>query len=164
VSAERTVQFGPAVAADARALSDLVRTAKAAWGYPADWMRAWAGQFEITPDELAQLWVRVARVDGRAIGFVALDVRGPAEITHLWVSPGCQRRGVGRRLLAAAIEEARRRRLPSLAIDSDPNAAAFYEACGARVIGSRPAPMPGAPERALPRLQIDLASGPSPQA
>jgi GNAT superfamily N-acetyltransferase len=156
VSAEGTVEFGPAVAADARALSDLARTAKAAWGYPADWMRAWSGQFEITPGELAQLWVHVARVDGRAIGFVALDARGPAEISHLWVSPECQRRGIGRRLLAAAVQEALRRRLPSLAIDSDPNAVAFYEACGARCVGSQPAPMPGARERMLPRLQIDL--------
>jgi GNAT superfamily N-acetyltransferase len=164
VSEERTVELGPASAADARALSELARVAKAAWGYPVEWMQAWADQFEITPDVLVQLWVCVARVDGCAIGFVALDVRDPAEIAHLWVLPDRQRRGIGRRLLAAAIDEARRRRLPSLEIDSDPNAVVFYEACGARRVGSRPAPMPGAPDRVLPRLRLDLAGGPSPLA
>jgi GNAT superfamily N-acetyltransferase len=142
-------------------LSELARAAKAAWGYPDDWMQAWADQFEITPDEFAQLWVCVARIDGRAIGFVALDVRGPAEIAHLWVLPDYHGRGIGRRLLAAAVDEARRRRITSLEIESDPNAIAFYEACGAHRIGSRAAPMPGAPERVLPRLRLDLVSGPS---
>lgn len=160
MSKASAVQFGPAAAADASALSELARAAKAAWGYPADWMQAWADQFVVTPDELAQLWVFVARIDGRAIGFVALELRGPAELVHLWVLPDWQGRGIGRRLLAAAIDEARRRRLSSLEIDSDPNAVAFYEACGARRVGSRAAPMPGAPDRVLPRLRIDLTSGP----
>jgi GNAT superfamily N-acetyltransferase len=163
VSEGRAVELGPAVAAEARALSELARATKAAWGYPAEWMQAWADQFEITPDVLARLWVYVARVDGRAIGFVALDARDPAEIAHLWVLPDYQGRGIGRRLLVAVIDEARRRRLSSLDIESDPNAVAFYEACGARHVGSRAAPMPGEPDRVLPRLRLDVPIDPEAQ-
>jgi predicted N-acetyltransferase YhbS len=73
------------------------------------------------------------------------------------VRPEAQRRGIGRRLLGAAVDAARGRGLTALRIESDPNAAAFYESCGARRVGERAAPMPGAPDRVLPLLAIDLA-------
>jgi ribosomal protein S18 acetylase RimI-like enzyme len=151
--------FGPASPADAHELSALARAAKAHWGYPDAWMRDWAPQFEITPELIAECWTCVARAGGRALGFAFVD-GGHSELVHLWVSPEAQRLGIGRRLLGAAVDAARSRGLTALRIESDPNAAAFYESCGARRVGERAAPMPGAPDRVLPILRIDLAAAP----
>jgi GNAT superfamily N-acetyltransferase len=148
--------LGPATAAEARELSAIAHAAKAHWGYPEAWMRDWATQFEITPELIARCWTCVSRIDGRAIGFAVVD-DGPSELVHLWVRPEAQRRGIGRRLLGAAVDAARSRGLTALRIESDPNATAFYESCGARRVGERAAPMPGAPDRVLPLLAIDLA-------
>jgi GNAT superfamily N-acetyltransferase len=148
--------LGPATDPEAHELSAIARAAKAHWGYPEAWMRHWAAQFEITPELIARCWTCVARNDGRAIGFAVVD-DGPSELVHLWVRPEAQRRGIGRRLLGAAVDAARGRGLTALRIESDPNAAAFYESCGARRVGERAAPMPGAPDRVLPLLAIDLA-------
>lgn len=152
--------LGPATAADARELSALARAAKAHWGYPEPWMQDWAAQFDITPELIADCWTCVARAGDRAIGFAVLDT-DRSELVHLWVLPEAQRSGVGRRLLAAAVDEARNRGLAALRIESDPNAAAFYESCGARKISERAAPMPGALERVLPLLVIDVAGAPA---
>jgi ribosomal protein S18 acetylase RimI-like enzyme len=152
--------LGPATAADARELSALARAAKAHWGYPETWLLQWSGQFEITPELIAKCWTRVARAEGRALGFAVVD-DDQSELVHLWVLPQAQRRGIGQRLLAAAVDAARRRGLAALRIESDPNAAAFYESCGARKVSERAAPMPGALERVLPLLVIDVAGAPA---
>lgn len=152
--------FGPATVAEVGELSALARAAKAHWGYPETWMLEWAGQFEITPNLLARDWTCVARDGNRALGFAVVDDE-QSELVHLWVLPEAQRRGIGRHLLAAAVDEARKRGLAALRIESDPNAAVFYESCGARRVGERTAPMPGMPERVLPIMVIDLAGSPA---
>jgi len=52
----------------------------------------------------------VCEVNGRVVGCCALEIlwRDMAEIRSLAVEPACQGQGVGKRLVAAAIEEARR--------------------------------------------------------
>jgi len=63
----------------------------------------------------ARIAASIAEANGRKVGFVRLDC-GPdhvAEIT-LVVAPECRRRGHGRQMFAAALQEARRRHLRSL--------------------------------------------------
>jgi len=91
--------------------------------------------------------VLVAEVDGDVAGYVKL--RHPTElpasrhvllVNGLAVDPDVQRRGVGRALLLAAIEEARRRgarRLTLNVLGTNPGALALYAACGFAVEGVR---------------------------
>ena len=43
------VSLRPATGDDADTLTDLAHRAKAHWGYPANWMRAWDAQLTILP-------------------------------------------------------------------------------------------------------------------
>lgn len=76
----------------------------------------------------------VAEVDGQAVGNAQLTQWGQrGEIGSLVVAPDYRRRGIGRQLLAALIEEAERRGLDPLEIhasEDDPFLVEFYEQMG----------------------------------
>jgi predicted N-acetyltransferase YhbS len=73
----------------------------------------------------------------------------------MFVEPAAMRRGVGAALMRAVCAEARARGAARLSILADPNAAAFYEACGARFV--RDDPSDAVPGRTLPRYTLELA-------
>ena len=85
---------------------------------------------------------------------------GPSEepdtldLDKLFVEPQRIRTGIGRALIAHAINEARRRGATRLTILSDPYAAGFYERNGARLIGE--APSDAIPGRSVPLYEIKL--------
>lgn len=144
-----------AVPDEAETLSEVARTAKASWGYQADWLWAWRDELTITPGFIATHPVFVAVADDSVAGIVALELSaGTACLEHLWVVPGHQRQGIGKALVRHAIGEAARNGARMVRVLSDPHAVDFYTALGARLTGSRPAPMPGAPDRALPVLEL----------
>ena len=147
----------PARAADARQLSMVAFEAKAFWGDDLAWMEAWRPQLTLTAADLDRMIVRVAEQVETIVGFGAVDrPRGEWELAHLWVKPDYMRRGLGRRLLDALALAARQAGARSLRIESDPRAEAFYLGAGAARTGAIPAPMPGAPLRVLPVLQLAL--------
>lgn len=144
-----------AVPADAPALSAIAREAKAVWGYDPAWINIWGPQLTIDVAAIEDMDMRVADVDGDPAGFVALAHDGPRmEIAHLWVRPRFARRGIGQRLLRSALAIARQRGARSVRVESDPHAERFYRNAGAVRVGAIPAPMPGAPERVLPVLEL----------
>ena len=137
---------------DAACLTALARRAKASWEYPAAWLDQWAAELAFEPAYLSAHRVRVAESGGLVVGVAALEPR-PAgwEIERLWVDPAAQRLGIGRALVDDALAHAARHG-GRVTVLSDPQAEPFYVRLGAIRIGTEPAPMPGAPERALPRL------------
>ena len=70
-----------------------------------------------------------------------------------WVQPRHMRAGIGTALFRHAIETARAMGAASLEIESDPNAAGFYERMGARRVGTVPSKPAG---RELPVLTMRL--------
>jgi ribosomal protein S18 acetylase RimI-like enzyme len=160
-SDEAAAGLRAATPADAPAATALAHLAKAHWGYPPEWMQAWAAELAVSAGYLERHRAWCAESTGRLVGFCALE-EAPAgwELASLWVDPGWQGLGVGRALAACALEEARRLR-PDWAVRvvADPNAVGFYERLGGRRVGALPAPMPGAGERVLPVLSFE---GPRP--
>lgn len=148
----------PATAGDLPAMAVIARAAKASWGYDAALVAQWAPELVPTARSL-QAWptfVAVSPTDG-PVGFCQLDLTTlPFELAHLWVHPSWQRRGVGRALLAAALQAAAERGGTEVTVESDPNAERFYLAMGGQRIGARPAPIPGSPGRMLPRLSLPV--------
>ena len=144
--------------ADAVGLSQIAAASKAHWGYPPAWLERWRTALTIAPADLTRWTVRVATdAEGRLLGFVAMSAAQPRwEVEHLWVHPRAMGQGIGRLLLRYALREAHAAGAIGLAIDADPHAADFYLHCGAQPVGAVPAPMPGAPDRMLPRLCIDV--------
>jgi GNAT superfamily N-acetyltransferase len=149
----------PARIEEAPALSKLCVRSKASWGYDEVFMALARVTLEVSPQQIAAggVWVATA-ADGSVAGVVAL---GPAEqpntldLDKLFVEPQQIRTGVGRALIAHAIDEARRRGAERLTILADPNAAGFYERNGARRIGE--APSDAIPGRSVPFYEIKLA-------
>jgi ribosomal protein S18 acetylase RimI-like enzyme len=141
--------------ADAPALTGVARRAKASWGYPAEWMALWENDLTLTPAYISAHAVFVAGDATRIAGLCALEVNGrQASISHLWIEPDCQRRGIGRALVARALEQARAAGAVVVELLADPFAEAFYLRLGAVRTGAIAAPMPGAPDRQLPRLEL----------
>ena len=137
-------------------LSELCVRSKAAWGYDEAFMALARVALEVRPEqiELGDVWVATA-ADGSPAGVVAL---GPSEepdtldLDKLFIEPERIRTGVGRALIAHAIDEARHRGAKRLTILADPYAAGFYERNGARRIGE--APSDAIPSRSLPLYEL----------
>jgi len=87
--------------------------------------------------ERGDMEVLVARSEGRAVGVAVLAFRINvsasglfASIEDLYVGPEARRQGVGRALIEAAEERCRARGVSYVEVQTDNEAAAFYEAAG----------------------------------
>jgi len=142
---------------DAERLTEIARSAKASWGYPAEWLAAWEDELSFTPEFIAESPVFVAENAAGVVGVVAFVVEGDrASLEHFWIDPAEQRQGIGRALFEGALKDAAEQGCRLVEVVSDPYALAFYERLGGRRVVDEPAAMPGAPERMLPVLHFRL--------
>ncbi|XXX74451.1 GNAT family N-acetyltransferase [Sorangium sp. So ce134] len=147
----------PARPGEAELLSALALRSKAHWGYTPEFLEACRAEISISPAYVAQHPTFVLVRGDEPLGFYTLEAVSSteAELGHLFVEPAEIGRGLGRALLAHAREEAQGRGYRALVIQGDPNAARFYEACGARRVGERRSG--SIPGRMLPLFEIDLS-------
>jgi GNAT superfamily N-acetyltransferase len=151
------IQIRRASPGEAGVLSDLACRAKAHWGYPAEWLRQWSADLTITPEYVSAHSTFVAVNAGTPVGVCAIELRGgEASLEHVWIAPEFHGRGIGRSLVALALDTAAHAGAARVEVASDPFAEAFYVRLGARRVRDVPAPMPGAPGRALPVLEFVL--------
>lgn len=155
----RDVILRSGLPADAAAASAVAQRAKGSWGYPAEWLERWSRALTICPEALTDDRSVVAVCSGVLAGVCVLGFHDDrSSLEHLWVDPPHQQRGIGvammRRALGLVARAGRRR----LLVESDPSAEGFYRRAGAVRIGETPAPMPGAPDRVLPLLALDVAA------
>lgn len=150
----------PAVEGDLAALSALAFDAKSHWGYAPDVMHGWRDQLQISATDLAAMRIGVAVADGTICGFYALLPGEQAwALEHLWVAPRSMRRGIGRALLAHALDVAFGRGASVVTADADPHAEAIYCANGAVRVGVVAAPIAGDAARVRPQLVFTAARG-----
>jgi predicted N-acetyltransferase YhbS len=147
------VNIRPAQGHEAEALTAIAVEAKAYWGYPAATLESWRLELTVSTQTIASRPTFVALIGEEIAGFYTLS---PSHRTwgldHLWVLPRFMERGIGRALVAHALETAARGGASSVTVDADPNAESFYLACGAARCGEVPAPIPGEPARVRPQL------------
>ena len=138
-------------------LSELCLRSKAVWGYNEEFLEACRGELSFDQRDLHLTPIAVAEHGGKLVGVAQVKVIGnQADLLKLFVEPSALRRGVGRTLLAWAINVARENGATRLVIDSDPGAAPFYRRMGAYDVGgARSGSIPG---RMLPKLAISQAS------
>lgn len=89
---------------------------------------------------LTGVWLHLARIDGQPAGFaLARAIMDEAELLLLAVPPAARRRGVGRAMLDAVADEARRRGAIQLHLEMRDNndAIALYAGAGFVEIGRR---------------------------
>ena len=108
-------------------LEDLQRRASLALEEYREALEANPDAIALPPDQVARGDVLVAEIDGSVAGFAALE---EGELDGLFVEPSCWRQGIGSALVAAAVNEARRRGRSLTTVVAGPSARAFYEKCG----------------------------------
>src|SRR6267143_1520343 len=139
---DRRMNIRPAQGHEAEALSALALKAKASWGYAADTIELWKQDLSISTDAITSRPTFVAAVGDEIVGFYSLLPSNHSwKLDHLWVLPQFMDRGIGRALVAHALETAARGGACSVTVDADPNA-------------EIPAPIPGQPERVRPQLAL----------
>lgn len=148
------IEIRRATPSDSVRATELARSAKAHWGYPPEWLEAWRDDLVVTAEGIERHATFVASMEGEIVGVCQLQQSDDhTMLEHVWVDPTRHRQGVGR----ALVEHARGQARGVIAIVADPNAEEFYTKLGARRVGEVPAPMPGAPSRALPLMELDSA-------
>jgi len=153
LSISRGLSIRPAQGHEAEALSALALKAKAYWGYPADTIELWRQDLSVSSDTITSRPTFVAAIGDKIAGFYSLVPSNHSwKLDHLWVLPQFMDRGIGRALVAHALEAALRGGASRVTVDADPNAESFYLACGADRCGEIPAPIPGQPKRVRPQL------------
>lgn len=150
-----------ATADEAGLLSALALRSKAHWGYSPAFMAACRAELTYTPEQIESGYFQCAVTGGTGAvaGFYALERLSPevAELVALFVEPAAIGKGYGRLLMAHAKRTARRWGAKTLVVQSDPNAARFYQAAGGVLMGQQEsASITG---RFLPTFTVPLASG-----
>ena len=107
-------------------LEELQRRASLALPDYREQLIAHPDAIHLPPAQVANGQVLVAELDGRAVGFAAV-VGG--ELDGLFVEPELWGQGIGRMLVDAATDAARRKGL-ALTVVANPTARQFYERCG----------------------------------
>ena len=107
---------------------------------------------EVPAEHLTTATACVAERDGAVVGFAIVLPRpdGDAELDGLFVSPRMQRGGIGRALMAAALELAVAQGARHLHVIANPDAEAFYKAVGFVVTGMTETQFESVPTMVLP--------------
>jgi len=146
------IEIRRAVRSDSERATELARAAKAHWKYPAEWLASWQADLAITAEMIDRHPTFVACLGDQVVGVCQLqEADERVMLEHVWVDPDVHGRGVGR----ALVEHARREAPGIMMVVADPNAVGFYVKLGARPVGEVAGPMPGAPDRTLPLLELD---------
>ncbi len=152
------VNFRAAQGPDAAEISALALRSKAHWGYSDAFMRQCAPELSYTAPQIdcGEQYFYLCERDRSVLGFYALSQLSAAELEleAMFVAPEAIGQGLGRRLMAHAIEKAKSKGFETILIQSDPNAAPFYEKMGAQLIGKSPSET--IPGRFLPSYRLIL--------
>jgi predicted N-acetyltransferase YhbS len=155
---KRAPHIRPADKEEAELLSALAFRAKAHWGYSFEFMAACRDELSIPVEDLdSDFFIyRVAEQDGVVVGYYGLERLSASvwELETLFVEPLHMGSGIGRLLMNHAKAIATKAGAEKMLIQSDPNAACFYQAVGSKPAGRREsASIPG---RYLPLLILQL--------
>jgi GNAT superfamily N-acetyltransferase len=158
-TADRTgIRIRRARLPEAAALTELVLGSKAHWGYDAAFMALCVPELTVQPTAIAGGEVWVAEDGDGLAGVLEIAPDGAkAEIRLIFVAPERMRAGVGGALWQYAEARARALGADRIELDADPNAVAFYERMGMRVVGESPSG--SIPGRMLPRMRKILMAG-----
>jgi len=150
--------LSPVCASDAPSLTRLIRAGKAHWGYPPEWLNAWADELTITPEQIEAWHVRAATLAGERIGFFALAYHdGDWWLVHLWLDVDRMGQGFGGELFRHAMAAAAELGAARVRIEADPHVEAFYRHMGAQRAGQRVSTVAGT-RRVTPRLVYTLVA------
>jgi GNAT superfamily N-acetyltransferase len=127
----------PARPDEREGLIELQRRASLMWEEDRAFLLAEPGVIDLPADQISDGHVFVFEEAGAVLGFAVVLPRddGDAELDGLFVEPDAWGRGIGRRLMEAAVEMSRRRGCLALKVVANQRALGFYLACGFEALG-----------------------------
>lgn len=129
--------------------------AKRYWKYPEEYFDVWKDELTITPDYINKNEVHVAKVDGKAVGFISIvEVKNDFQVgdlligkgfwlDHIFVHPSFIGNRVGSELIFFLKKLCKENNISCLHFLSDPNAKGFYDSIGAQFIEEVPSNIKG---------------------
>ena len=149
-----TFRRAPPQAADE--LTALTLASKAHWGYDEAFMEVARPSLTISRDYLEANDCWIAEAGGKTVGWFSLvAIPDGFLLDNFFLLPAHIGSGVGRVMWEEAVQRAQDQGAKRMTLESDPNAAGFYERMGARLTGSVTAPDTG---RELPTYEIEFGS------
>jgi len=134
------IRLRPATPGDLDAVNAVVECAVMTWNLPERVKRLTLPSYRYSEHDLEHLQVVLAEdADRAALGVAAWEPASPRDLPvgktglllhGLYVDPGRQRRGVGSRLLEAAVTAAREQGVDGLLVKARPEAEGFFRARG----------------------------------
>jgi GNAT superfamily N-acetyltransferase len=134
----RRVIIRPAIPAERKALEALQWRASLGNEGDRDALLRHPDAIDLPPEQIAAGGVFVLERDGAIVGFAAILKRadGDAELDAMFVEPGAQRQGIGRKLLEHCAQAARSMGSNALHVIGNAHAEKFYLACGFSAVGT----------------------------
>ena len=143
------VTLRPGTRGDLAGVNAVVEAAVMGWDLPERVKRLSMDSYRYHDHDLDHVALLVAEADGAVVGVAATEDADPADcpegkralLLHgLYVLPGHQGQGLGRRLLAAVAEEARGQGYAGVLVKANKDAQGFFAARG---LGAVPVQDPG---------------------
>lgn len=143
---------------EAESLTSLAFRSKASWGYSLEFMAACKNELTFSAAEIESTKTSfyVCEIGAQVVGFYGLlhDDPDGAELLALFVHPDHIGEGIGKALVRHCRLIAIQLGVTEIVIQGDPNAEAFYLACGASARGYRESE--SIPGRHLPVFTISI--------
>lgn len=140
---------------ESKRLTEIGIQSKSIWNYSEEAMAVFRDELLVCEEFIESGLVYVFEESTKVIGYYLLKPLGrtTVELEHLFISPGHIHNGIGSALFQHAIDESKRRNFSRMQIQSDPNAAGFYERLGLAKVADIPSSIPG---RSIPQYEVQL--------
>jgi GNAT superfamily N-acetyltransferase len=125
---------------------------KAYWGYSNEWMQVFEDDLRVLPEHFGLQFFFKCRTNGETAGYYSLwkPENQRIKMESLFVLPEWMGRGIGARLMAHALVEARKLGCTEMWLEADPYARDFYLRQGFQIFGQKQSVIPG---RFLPLMK-----------
>jgi N-acetylglutamate synthase-like GNAT family acetyltransferase len=140
---------------DSELLTNIALKSKGYWGYSNELINSWINDLTVTPKMIKELLVYKFILNQKIIGFYILNqpIKQSIELEMLFVLPEFIGKGIGKKLLIHAFENALKLKASNLTLLADPNAELFYKSQGFIIIDKKESSIP---DRFLLIMQKDL--------
>lgn len=145
----------PATISEAKKLTEIALKSKAYWGYSNEDLKTWKPDLKVSEKMIDELFVYKFIFDDEIAGFYILNPpeEKAIELEMLFVLPVFIGKGIGKQLLVHSVQKAKKLKAKYITVLSDPNAVAFYQSQGFKIIDKKESTIVG---RFLPIMKLDL--------
>ena len=121
-----------ATISDAKTLTEIALKSKAFWGYSRELIESWRADLTVTSKTIQTCQVYKCMVDKVVVGFYVLNTakENLVKLEMLFVLPLFIGKGIGKKLLAHALNKVTISKVKTIELVADPNAIPFYKSQG----------------------------------